>query len=104
MPLFFFDIYDNGTLASDEFGVELDSVQEAREQAIALLPDMARTRLPDSEHHEFKAVVRSQDSRVLYLARLIYQGEWKGLPEDDSSGPTETHVLVIRPMSEKVEP
>ena len=36
-PLFF-DIYSDGKLAADEFGLELDGFDEARDQAVSILP------------------------------------------------------------------
>ena len=80
MPLFYFDIYDDGKLARDEFGVELDSLYEAREQAIALLPDLARDGLPDGDSHDFTAVVRCTGGRVRYEATLSFRGNWVEAP------------------------
>ena len=76
MPLYYFDLADNGAVVTDDFGVELEDLFEAREQAIALLPDMARDELPDGERHEFSAVVRCEDGRVRYVAKLVFTGRW----------------------------
>ena len=88
MPLYFFDVFDNGVVVTDEFGIELDNVLEARHQAIAILPDMARNELPDGDQHEFKAVVRDQGGHALYVAKLTYCGEWDpdSNPADPSAG------------------
>ena len=82
MPIFFIDVYDNETLARDEFGLELDDLFEAREQAIALLPDMARQGLPDGDAHDYTAVVRCREGRVRYEARLSLRGGWVEKPTD----------------------
>ncbi len=76
MPLYYIDLYDNETLARDEFGLELESLYEAREQAIALLPDMARHGLPDGDSHDYTAVVRCREGRVRYEATLSLRGGW----------------------------
>ena len=76
MPLYYFDVADNGALVTDDFGVELDDLYEAREQAIALLPDMARNEMPDGDRHEFSAVVRCSGGRVRYEAKLVFEGRW----------------------------
>lgn len=76
MPFYYFDLYDNDRLARDEFGTELDDLYEARDQALALLPDMARHGLRDGEDHDFTAVVRSRDGRVHYEATLSLRGGW----------------------------
>lgn len=52
MPLFYSDLYDGEKLVRDDFGVELDDLHEAREQAIALLPDLARDDVPEGERCE----------------------------------------------------
>ena len=99
MSLYFFDVYNNGGLSRDEFGVELDSLQEAREQAIALLPDMARDSLPREDYHEYKALVRCHRGRIRYTARLTYQGEWNEPLEDDAA---EIDPILMRARSDKV--
>jgi len=42
MPLSFFDVYDNDKLVTDDISVELGSLTKVREQALSLLPDIAR--------------------------------------------------------------
>ena len=76
MPIYFFDVSHDGAVVTDEFGIELDDLYEAREQAIALLPDMARHELPDGDRHEFSAVVRCHEGRVRYVARLVFEARW----------------------------
>ena len=75
MPLYFFDVIDNGVLNRDEFGVDLEGFQDARDQAIALLPDIARAELPDGERHTFACWVRDERGRVIYRGTLTYEGE-----------------------------
>ena len=88
MPIFYIDVYDNEMLARDEFGLELDNLDEAREQAIALLPDMARQGLPDGDAHDYTAVVRCPEGRIRYEARLSLRGAWV---EDAATLPPRTH-------------
>ena len=83
MPLFFFDIDDDGTLDRDEFGVELKSLEEARDQAIALLPDIARDQATDSEHRTITAVVRCHLGHVRYRTSLTINGGWVEPPSAD---------------------
>lgn len=75
MPLFYFDIYENGVLAADEFGDEHDSFEDARAQAITILPDMARDEIPVCDHQEFRCDVKDDSGIVVYRARLIFRGE-----------------------------
>ncbi len=75
MPHYFFDIYSDGKLAPDEFGLELESFDEARDQAISILPDIARDELPDGEKHDFVCEVRAAEGQMVYRAMLMYRGE-----------------------------
>ena len=85
MPVFYFDVYDNELLTRDEWGVEIDDLREARDQAIAILPEMARDVLPDSETYVFMAEVRSEDGHICYRAKLTFEGTWIDLWEAGSS-------------------
>ena len=75
MPLYFFDLIDGGVTNRDEFGVDLSGFDEARDQAGALLPDIARDELPDGELHTFACWVRDERDRVIYKGTLTYHGE-----------------------------
>ena len=76
MPLYFFDIIDDGAVNRDEFGVELKGHDEARDQAIGLLPDLAREELPNGEHHVFACSVRDERDRIVYEGKLTFRGVW----------------------------
>lgn len=75
MPLYFFDIIDDGHLSRDDFGLELVDFDEARDQAVVLLPDIARDELLGGELHVFICEVRDADNRVVYRGNLTYKGE-----------------------------
>ena len=75
MPKYFFDFQDGSLILPDEEGSNLSGFEEAREEAIALLPQVARDRLPDGEHREFIATVRDESGVSLYRASLIFHGE-----------------------------
>ena len=76
MPRYFFDITDAGVLTRDEFGSDCDDDQAARDQAVSLLPDIARHELPDGDQHEFVATVRNEAGQVVYEASLALYGRW----------------------------
>lgn len=71
MSRFFFDIINAGALARDEFGSDMNGLEEARDQAIAILPDIARDDLPDGETHDFICEVRNEAGRIVYRAKLM---------------------------------
>lgn len=77
MPRYFFDVIDAGNLTRDEFGIDLADDKEARDQAIALLPDMARDELPDGDQHEFVAMARNDRGEIVYEASLALNGKWR---------------------------
>ncbi|WP_237478909.1 DUF6894 family protein [Lichenibacterium dinghuense] len=81
MPFFFFDIVDDGVFSRDDYGVDLPGVDEARDQAIDLIPDVVRTGLADGARHTVTCSVRDEPGRVIYRGTLTYEG---GRPEDGS--------------------
>ena len=76
MPLYFFDVTDAGTIETDDFGTDLADDAEARDQAIGLLPDIARDVMPDGDRHEIAVAVRNEQGQVVYDANLTLHGRW----------------------------
>jgi hypothetical protein len=76
VPLYFFDIAGSGGTSPDPSGIDLLDDSEARDQAIALLPDIARNELPDGDQHKFVATARNERGEVVYEASLALHGTW----------------------------
>lgn len=76
MPVFYFDILDDGQAFPDLCGVEMADLFEARDQAQGLLPDLARDRLPKGNRRDLRVSVRCGDGKRCFTARLIVQSEW----------------------------
>ena len=74
MPRYFFDVHDGQGFHRDDVGDEFDGFDEARTQAQALLPDIARDELPDGDLHEISCDVRDETGRVVYRGEMIYRG------------------------------
>lgn len=74
MPRFFFDVRDAKGLHRDVIGEEFESFEDARQQAQALLPDIAREELPDGEYHLILCDVRDEDDRTVYRGEISYRG------------------------------
>ena len=73
MPRFFFDIHDNQGSHIDDAGHEFASLDEVREEAQRLLPDLARHEIPqDGEHRSFIVLVRDERGKPVYSATLTY--------------------------------
>ncbi len=75
MPRFYFDIVDDEHAFFDDWGVELADVVEASEQALSLLPDVAREALPIGERKDISVLVRSDAGRRCFTAALQIRTE-----------------------------
>ena len=76
MPTFYFDISDGNRRIQDDEGTELSDIHAARNQAICVLPDIARDELPDGNHREFSSVVRDASGKIIFKATLSLAAEW----------------------------
>ena len=74
MPRFFFDVRDAQGFHRDEIGDDFANFEEARDQAQALLPDIAREELPDGELHQITCEVRDSTGRIVYRGHLTFEG------------------------------
>ncbi|WP_132254409.1 DUF6894 family protein [Methylobacterium segetis] len=77
MPRFFIDSDDGELHVDDNEGLDLKDAVAARVVAIALLPEMARQKLSDSDLRTFNVRVRDEQGEMIYTADLILRGEWK---------------------------
>lgn len=77
MPRYFFDIDDTGQqMLHDDEGSELPGADQARLEALAVLPDLARDELPDGDRRAFTVVVRDDNGRSIFRATLSLHAEW----------------------------
>ena len=81
MPRFYFDVFDNGRLITDDVGTELPDLYEARKQALSLLPAVASDISPDGDQHDFTAVVRCHERRIRFRTTLSVRSEWIEPPD-----------------------
>ena len=75
MPGYFIDTHDDDMLVEDEDGIEFADVDEARQAALAALPDMVRDKVRDGEDQTFCASVRDEAGTVLFKATLALMGQ-----------------------------
>lgn len=73
MPLYFFDLCDGDNHTIDDFGIEFDRLEEARNYAVSLLPDIAREELPDGPRRNFICNVRNNAGNIVYEAVLKFR-------------------------------
>ena len=76
MPRYFFDLTDRQGFHRDEFGVEFANAQEARDQAVCLLPDVARLEMPNGDQHDIRVQMRDKSDTVIYDATLSLRAGW----------------------------
>jgi hypothetical protein len=78
MPLYFFDFDDDGRAPSapDTMGTDLPGLASVPEEAVAVLANIAKDRLPDGDRRVFSASVRNEEGLVIFTARLTLQSGW----------------------------
>ncbi|MGE7156851.1 DUF6894 family protein [Methylorubrum rhodesianum] len=70
MPRYFLDFLDGEMWLKDEEGQEYESLQAARDAAIAALPDIGREAPPSDGRRDFVAYVRDESGAQLCTVRL----------------------------------
>jgi len=78
MPRYFFDTYDGDRLLRDEAGADYETFDDAKEEARARLPDMARDTLPNGTHRSFVVSVRNEAGTVVVrmsLSLVVEEGD-----------------------------
>ena len=76
MPLYFFDSGDDGCFLRGDAGVELPGPQEARDEAIRLLPRIAHDMGFGYDGQDIVSMVRNERSQVIFKATLSLKTEW----------------------------
>jgi hypothetical protein len=61
MPRYFFDVIDTGDSTRDEEGVEFADLEEARQEALRTLGEIAKDELPDGDRREFTIHIREDN-------------------------------------------
>jgi hypothetical protein len=73
---YFFDIDDGERKNSDQEGLDLPNREAARQQAVGILPDIAREVLPDGDRRTFVCRVRDGAGKAIFEARLELIAGW----------------------------
>ncbi len=84
MPRYYFDVDDGERLSHDQEGTDLASREEARREAIGILPDIAREVLPDGNDRTFTSRLRDENGEVIFIATLSLKAVWT----DAEGGPS----------------
>ena len=76
VPRYFFDIDDGDRRTLDDQGFDLPGLRETRDEAIRVLPDIARDVLPNGDHRSFIVTVREEGGLPIFKATLSLVAEW----------------------------
>ena len=104
MPKFFLDLYDGAEFSRDPYGLDLAGREEARKEAISVLPDMARLALPDGDRRDFTVDVRTAVGEVIYTATLSLIGRWlKGMDKQVDQDSSEFDATAVDGSEARVD-
>ena len=73
MPKYFFDTRDGDDLIRDELGLELDGIEDARDEATRGIADLARDALPGAIRRELSVQVRDHVDRDVLRASVWFE-------------------------------
>jgi hypothetical protein len=76
MSRYFFDIDDGSGLRIDDVGVSLADRKSVRDEAIAILPAVAKEVLPDGDSHDLSVHVRDESGTLVFKAKLCLTSQW----------------------------
>jgi hypothetical protein len=76
MPVFFFDVEDGEGVTLDSEGSEFADLQQARDEAVRVLPDLAKEALPLQHRCDFQVKVRDKDGRYCCAVTLSLVATW----------------------------
>ena len=87
---YFFDVDDGDGLAIDSIGLLCNSLHIVREEAIKVLPSIAREVMPDGDRRVLRTIVRDEGGRSIFEASLALDAHWLPFANDPpSSSPAE---------------
>ena len=70
MPRYFFDLDGGERLFRDEKGSDLPHVDAAREEAIAVLPDIVRAMMTGGDRKTLTSMIRDDSGNVVFGVKL----------------------------------
>lgn len=79
MPRYFFDLFHDHVCDADAYGAEMDTEEEAVEQATALLSDIVRDDLVAGRARVFSVCVRDHLGIAVYRASLTFDDSRGGM-------------------------
>jgi hypothetical protein len=76
MPRFFFDIHDGQDFTADDAGTDCADEEDARKEAIRVLPQIAKDTVPNGDYRLFWVKVRNASGADIFHASLELKSGW----------------------------
>ena len=70
MPRFFFDIHDGEDFTPDRVGLDLDSLEAAKDEAKKTLSDIVKDEMPDGDRRDFTVDVKNAAGQIVWRITL----------------------------------
>ena len=70
MPRFFFDIHDGKAFTPDRVGLDLDSLEAAKDETKKTLPDIVKDEMPDGDRRDFTVDVKDVAGQIVWRITL----------------------------------
>jgi hypothetical protein len=71
----FFDIRDNDVLNADPDGLDFNSIELARDEALKVIVDLAKDAVPSELQKNLSVEARTADGNVVFKTMLLLQVE-----------------------------
>jgi hypothetical protein len=85
MPRYYFDLFENGSHQVDDAGLEFQTLDQVRQEAMEALPEIAKDQVPkDGDRQNFTVLVKDEDGKPVYTASLTFAGLWLGTEKQES--------------------
>ena len=92
MPLYFFDSGDGEGFLRGEAGIDLPGPQEARDEAIRLLPSIARDMGHSYNGQDIVSMVKNEQNQAIFKATLSLEAEWL-VPHSEADLPSKPRLV-----------
>ncbi len=76
VPRYYFDVDDGKRKFVDDESSEMRDTKAARDEAVLLLPDFAKTVLPDGGDRDFVSRVRDEAGTLIFEATFTLRSQW----------------------------
>lgn len=70
VPRYYFDYVDGDQEIHDDEGLDMASLDEARTQAVRAIGELAKGKMPDGNHRDFRLKIHEKNGPVLMVVSL----------------------------------